>query len=93
MSLTYETNVLAQELEEFLLSEHALGTGIPVHPFSVVNATMTMFNRTLGITNSDDTGTLFVADNEMTAYGCGTNNYDDMLKALRGCGVEIKFWW
>lgn len=90
MSLTYSTNVNADELLDFLLDEHAKGTGIPVHPFSVVNATMSSFNGSLGIT--DGSGTLFVDDGQLTAYGIG-NHHDGMLRALRRCAVEITFVW
>ena len=90
MSLSYRTNVLADELIEFLLDEHTKGTGIPVHPFSVVNATMPSFNRSYGIT--DSRGTLFIEDDAMTAYGYD-NDHGAMLSALRRCNVEITFVW
>jgi len=90
MSLSYSTNVDANELIEFLLDEHRIGTGIPVHPFSVVNATLTEYNGTYGIT--DGNGTLFVSNEHMDAYGCN-NNHDAMMKALRRCDVSFDFIW
>lgn len=91
MSLEYRTNVDADELIDFLLDEHEAGTGIPVHPFSVINADMSAYNRTPGITNGD--GTLFVSDEKLMAYGCHNNNHNAMLVALRRCGVTTQFVW
>ena len=90
MSFDYQTDVDADELVEFLLDEHTKGTGIPVHPFSVVNASMSAYNGTYGITNG--TGTLFVADERLSAYGVN-NQHNGMLTALRRCGVSISFIW
>lgn len=88
MSITYTTNVEADVLLDFLLDQHVKDTGIPVHPFSVVNATMETYNRTLGIT--DGNGTLFVEDGYFNAFGY-ENKYDAMLTALRRCNVKIKY--
>lgn len=90
MSLTYSTNVDADELIEFLLDEHTKSTSIPVHPFSVVNASMSEYNKTPGIT--DGAGTLFVSDKRLTAYGYN-NEHRAILSALRRCAVNIHFLW
>lgn len=90
MSLEYRTDVDTDELIEFLLDEHTKGTGIPVHPFSVVNASMPAYNGTLGITNGF--GTLFVSDCKLMAYGY-ENKHGAMLTALKRCGVSINLIW
>ncbi len=90
MSVTYSTSVRADELKEFLLDEHKKGTGIPVHPFSAVNSSFQHFDRSLGITDGD--GTLFVTDNQMTAYGYN-NQHQNMVRALRSCGMTARVLW
>ena len=84
MSMTYATSFTAEELEEFLLSEHQKDTGIPVHPFTNIA------HRILGITDGD--GTLFINNCEMTAYGVN-NNHNNMIRALKVCGAHIDFVW
>ena len=90
MSMTYATSFTAEELEEFLLDQHQLDTGIPVHPFNAVFSMMKTFDRSLGIT--DGNGTLFVTECEMTAYG-HSNNHRSMIRALQTCGAAIDFIW
>ncbi len=91
MSVTYSTSVHTDELLEFLLDEHKKDTGIPVHPFSAVNSSLSCFDRSLGITDGD--GTLFVTDNHMDAYGYN-NQHRNMIRALRSCGINVHvMWW
>ncbi len=87
MSFELTTNVHTKDILDFLLAEHTDGTGIPVHPFSVVNAVFDSYNGMAGIT--DGNGTLFFESGHLLK-GYGSNNRPDrMLRALRQCGVRI----
>lgn len=80
-------NCTAKQLQEFIAEESVKDTGLPVHLFSVVNATFSEYNRNLGIT--DGKGTLFFEGSKlMKSYGNG--NPLPMLRALAKCNVKIK---
>lgn len=90
MSQTIEIDCDAEELFEHVLNEHVLGTGIPVHPYSVINATMSSYNRCHAFTDSEGKGVLFIeADDMLKSYGCSDNSV--LLRAFRICGVNYKF--
>ena len=88
MSLTYRCEAPRDDLVEFLLDEHRKGTGIPVHPYSVVNATFEFFNKSLAITDSDGKGVVFLEDtHQFKSYGCGDPL--PLLRALNRCNAGI----
>lgn len=79
--------VTNKQLVAFVLAEHEKGTGLPVHPFSVVNASMPHYNRSLGLTTGE--GTVFCEGrNMLSAYGCA-NEWPTLLKHLRVCNVRV----
>lgn len=87
MSLTFKSTASAKQLIAFLESEYTIGSGIPVHLFSVVNATFSSYNRSLGIT--DGAGTIFFESaKQWKSYGNG--NPTKMISALACCNVKVK---
>lgn len=89
MSISFKTDVEEREFIEFLESEYVKGTGIPVHLFSVINAKMSGYNRSLAITDGDK-GVLFMEGNGWyVAYGSGGNPFP-MVNVLNRCGMQLK---
>lgn len=90
MSQTIEIDCDAAELFEFVLNEHRIGTGIPVHPFSVVNATMSSYNRCPAFIDPEGKGVLFIeADDILKSYGGSDNS--TLLRAFRACNVNYTY--
>lgn len=90
MSQTIEIDCDATELFEFVLEEHRRGTGIPVHPYSVVNAAMSSYNRCPAFTDSEGKGVLYVeADDILKSYGGSDNS--TLLRAFRTCNVNYTY--
>jgi hypothetical protein len=89
MSISFiAENFEKDDLVDFLEDEYAKGTGIPVHLYSVVNATMSEFNRSLAITDGK-IGTLFITqDVHFTAYGNG--DPFPLVNTLRRCNALLR---
>lgn len=88
MSLTFKANVSRKQLVEFLATEYAKGTGIPVHVYSVVNATFSCYNKMLAITDNKE-GTIFLEENKLfKSYGGG--NPFGLVNTLKRCGANLK---
>lgn len=88
MSVTFESDTHRDDLIDFLFNEHLLNTGIPVHPYSVVNATFSSFNRMLAIT--DNAGGTLILEDEYEFKCYGVNNPIPMIRALNSCCVGIR---
>ena len=90
MSLTVQTiGFTTKQLVNFLAEEYKKGTGIPVHVYSVVNASMSCYNKSLAITDGEQ-GTLFLEGSKvMKSYG--TSNPVKLLRALHACNARTKF--
>jgi len=88
MSIEFKaTNFDEEDLVEFLESEYVKDTNIPVHLYSVVNATIKSYNRSLAITDGN-TGTLFMeGDGVFKAYGRG--NPFPLVRTLEHCNALL----
>lgn len=87
MSLTFRSRTTRDELIDFLESEYAVGSGIPVHLYSVINATLVHYNKTLAITDNDR-GVIFLEEQRsFKSYGNG--NPLALMRTLNQCGVGL----
>ena len=88
MSLTFESDTHRDELIEFLAAEYQSNTGIPVHLYSVVNATFSSYNKSLAITDGA-TGTIFLED-EHNFKSYGNSNPIPLMCTLNQCGGGLR---
>ena len=88
MSITFYSEASRTDLVQFLGAEYAGDTGIPVHLFSVVNATFDTYNGTYGVTDNAG-GTLFLEEeHRFKSYG-----YSDprgLIRTLNRCNAGIR---
>lgn len=80
-------NCTAKQVQAFLAEEYVKDTGIPVHLYSVVNATFSTYNRSLAITDNKEGALFFEGPRLMKSYGGG--NPLGLLKTLGRCGVKV----
>lgn len=88
MSLTFKSDVDEQELVDFLQSEYEKGTGIPVHLYSVVNAAISGYDRTLAVTDNKIGVLFFEGNGVFKSYGSG--NPFPLVRTLNGCGADLE---
>ena len=88
MSLTFKSNATRGELVNFLAGEYKKDTGIPVHLYSVVNAIMAHYNRSLAITDNK-CGTMFLEE-QRTFKSYGSGNPSGLCHTLKLCRVNLR---
>lgn len=88
MSLTIKSSHSKKDLVPFLASEYRKNTGVPVHLYSIVNAEFSSYNRCLGAT--DGVGTI-IFESEKVWKCYGKNDPTKMMRALKLCGLKLKF--
>jgi hypothetical protein len=87
MSITFKSNVTAKQLINFLASEYQVGSNIPVHLFSVVNATFPSFNKMTGI--CDDNCCIYLEQPKQ--FKCyGSSRPGNIMRALAQCRANLK---
>ena len=87
MSLTFSSHANRTQLAGFLAAEYKKDTGIPIHLFSVVNATFEHYNKMLAITDNCN-GTIFLEEpKRFKSYGSGDPT--KMVKVLNRCSVGL----
>ena len=88
MSLTFNSKTSRDDLVDFLESEYHIDSGIPVHLYSVINAKLEWFNKSLAITDGDKATMFLEDDHTFKSYGfCGTMK---LLSTLNQCGVGLR---
>lgn len=88
MSLTYDSDTDRDELIEFLESEYKVGSGIPVHLYSVVNATIDCYNKMLAVTDNVR-GVIFLEE-PFSFKSYGNDDPLPLLRTLNQCGVGLR---
>ena len=88
MSLTFKSQTNRDDLVEFLNAEYRADTGIPVHLYSVVNAHLNWYDRSLAITDND-IGTMFLEDHH-TFKSYGNGNPMGLLRTLNQCNAGLR---
>jgi hypothetical protein len=87
MSLTFASDVSRKRIVKFLKKEYEIGSDIPVHLYSIVNARFPAYNGMLAITDNQK-GNIVLEDEHMfKAYG--DNNPLQILAALNCCRIYI----
>lgn len=89
MSISWKLrNCDQDDLVEFLAEEYAKDSGIPVHLYSIVNATFTFYNGGLALTDNIKGTLIFEGQQLLTSYG--DNDPLPMVRALSRCEVNIE---
>lgn len=89
MSITFHSKASQDELVEFLADEYKHNTGIPVHLFSVVNATFKEYNRNLAIADNLKGVMFWEGQHVLKSYGFG--NPMPLMNTLNRCRAGITF--
>ena len=91
MSLTWKLNNCDQEeIIDFLAAEYVKDSGIPVHLYSIVNATFASYNGALAITDNLKGTMVFESRRILKSYV--DNDPIPIVRALRRCRVDINAW-
>ena len=87
MSLTIKSKSTRKQLINFLASEYKKNTGIPVHLYSIVNATFSAYNKCAALT--DNLGVTMILEESKLFKSYGQSNPVGLIKTLNSCNAGL----